>query len=298
MEFCLSRFIETSDIARINAHGAEGPVRVSPETIRVLETARHLCAATDDAFDVTAAPLTELWREARATGRPPRRLRAAKLLAHVGMHHVHTNAEDNTVWLDRPGTEIDLGAIGKGFAVDRAMEVLLKYGVTDAAVCGAESSMRVIGTAPGSLPGETGWSFQPRNPLDPSRTVAAFRLHSGSVATSSQHEQNFRHRGQVFGHILDPRTGWPVPADSATLVVAPTAMEADALATAFLVLGPERSADLARQYRGVSVAFIECGTAPDEVRLTWIVRSDDLPAEPKPAETMCRETIGIQQTET
>lgn len=298
LEFCLSRFVETSDIARVNARGAAEPVRVSPETVEVLEAARRLCAVTDHAFDVTAAPLTRLWREARANGRPPGRRRIAEALAHVGMHHVHTDADDNTVWLDQPGTEIDLGAIGKGFAVDRAAEALLRYGIADFAVCGAESTLRVLGTAPDLTPRQSGWLFRPRNPLDPSREVAAFCLSRGAVATSSQTEQQFRHRGKVFGHVLDPRTGWPVPAECATILIAPNATEADALATAFLVLGPERSSDLAKLHCGVSVAFIECGTTPDEARLTWSVRSEDLPAEPSPVGAMCRETIRIQHTET
>lgn len=279
LEFRLSCFVDTSDIARINATGAIEPVRVSPETIEVLQVAREVCQATDDAFDVTAGPLTRLWRDWREIGRRPERRLLRQALNHVGMHHVHLDPEQNTVWLDHAGTQIDLGAIGKGCAVDAAMDVLKRYGITDAAICGADSSMRVIGTVPGTLPDRKGWAFRPRNPVDTSLHVSAFHLSDGAVGMSAQHEQNYLYRGQLLGHIVDPRTGWPVPADFATLVVAPTAIEADALATAFMVLGPERSAELAQLHHGVSVAFIKCGQTPDEAQLTWIVRSEDLPAE-------------------
>jgi thiamine biosynthesis lipoprotein len=293
LECCLSRFIETSDIARINASGAGEPVRVGPETIEVLQFARRLCEMTNDAFDVTAGPVTRLWREWRTDGRRPDRRRIKEALAHVGMHHVHIDPDERTVWLDHLGTEIDLGAIGKGLAVDMAMAVLARYGIEDAAVCGADSSMRVIGTAPGSPPEKTGWEFRPRNPADTSRHVSAFRLFNRAVGMSAQNEQNYSYRGQILGHIVDPRTGWPVLTESATLVVAPTAMEADALATAYFVLGPERTADIASLHQGVSVAFIRCGATPDEAQLSWIVRSEDLPAEPEP-ESMCRETCTNQ----
>ncbi len=285
-ECILSRFIETSDVGRINAAAAGQRVRVSPETIAALDVARRVFEASDGAFDVTAGPLTRLWRDARQAGRVPGKRRIRESLARVGMHHVHFEAGDCTVWCDRPGMEIDLGAVGKGLGVDRAMEILVRYGVTDAAVCGAASSMRVVGTAPGSPPGCCGWSFHPRNPIDTGREVAGFRLRKGAVAMSAQHEQKMVRRGEVLGHVIDPRTGWPVPARFATLVIAPTAVEADALSTAILVAGPDRASSFARVFTGVGVAFIECGATPDETRLTWVVRSEGLPAESEPYENV------------
>jgi thiamine biosynthesis lipoprotein len=137
----------------------------------------------------------------------------------------------------REGIEFNLGAIGKGYAVDQACETLLSHGVTDYLVHGGRSSIRASGCH-GEL---DGWPIGLRNPLLPDKPFATLLLKDAAIGTSGTAIQWFRHEGKRYGHILDPRSGWPVESLLSVSVIAPDAALADALSTAFFVLGVEKS---------------------------------------------------------
>ena len=237
----LSSYLPTSDICFINATAYDRPARIEPHLMRLLATARRLWRETDGAFDVTVGPLVHAWGFFRREGHVPDPPVLAAARERVGMQHVRLDEENLTVSFDRPGVEINLGAIGKGFVVDCVVEALRGWGIRAAVVHSAQSSIATIGRP---LAGGD-WYLGVADPFDLTRSVGVLPVNDGSLSISGSAEQSFQHNGRIYSHILDPRTGEPVQGQLAgTAVVGPTAAETDALATAFFVMG----VDNARRY--------------------------------------------------
>lgn len=228
-----SRFRPTSELAWINAGAGGAPVRVGRETLRLLSRCARFANATEGAFDPTLGPLLRLWRvgETDALARPdPARI--AKVLDLVGMQRVEIDEAASTVRLPQQGMQLDLGSIGKGAAVDMALEVLQEHGIRSALLHGGTSSVRSIGMAPGGQPWRVGWRLPGVEEAFPV-TLDGVRP---ALSVSAPHGRRVKAGGDTWGHVIDPRTGEPVPAGSA-LVCGPCAAACDALSTAVLVLG-------------------------------------------------------------
>jgi thiamine biosynthesis lipoprotein len=170
-------------------------------------------------------------------------------LDRVGIERVTLNAANRTVSYRNPGVELNLGGIGKGFALDRVNDALQSAGVTDVLLHGGKSSILAAG---GHSP-HGGWPVGVRNPLFPNRRMATLLLRNAGMSTSGAGVQFFRHEGKRYGHILDPRTGMPAEGVLSVTVLAPTAAEADALSTAFFVMGLEKSREYCDNHREVTV---------------------------------------------
>jgi thiamine biosynthesis lipoprotein len=159
---------------------------------------------------------------------------------------------DTTISFARPGVELNLGSIGKGYALDRAAEILTEHELTDWLLQGGHSSV----IARGEHNGLPGWPVGLRNPLLPQRRLGTILLRDQALATSGTAVQHFRFEGQRYGHIIDPRTGWPVENMLSVTVLAPTAAEADALSTAFFVGGVELAERYCHNHPAVSALLI------------------------------------------
>ena len=168
---------------------------------------------------------------------------------------------------------LNLGSIGKGYAVDRAVEHLLAAGVSDFLVHGGQSSVAARGSAVGPLKiaaasdqppaartARSPWKIGVKDPLRDERRLGQVELNDRALGTSGAQFQSFRHRGRRYGHILDPRTGWPADGMLSVTVLAPTAAEADALSTAFYVMGPEAAMSYCR-HRPAIAAILFASTA-------------------------------------
>ncbi len=180
------------------------------------------------------------WGFFRGQGRLPSKSELAEVLKRVGYRHIKLDASARTIRFDTPGVEIDLGAIAKGYAVDRAVEILRDNGIRQALVSSGTSSLYALG----SPPGEHGWKISVRDPLDTSKAACVLRLQNLSLAVSGDYEKFFKLGGKVYAHIMDPHTGMPVENMLSTAVVSPSATDSDALSTSFYVEGP----DAARHY--------------------------------------------------
>lgn len=271
LENQLSLYRPGSEIARLNARAAREPVRVSPELFALLQQAQRLHAETDGAFDITIAPLVRCWGfmgEKRSNppsapegpgagwseqkGRVPSDAELAAARAVVGMARVQLDAQHRTVRFAREGVMLDLGAIGKGYAVERATNILREAGVISGLLHGGTSTVCAIGAPPDAdfwnvaidLPKRGALSFvsaglatsRPRK-SETSLPVTTIPLRDESLSVSAASGRQFRQDGKTYGHVIDPRTGRPAKGAQLAAVVLPSATEADALSTALLTLG-------------------------------------------------------------
>lgn len=222
VEAQLSAYDPASDLWAINYEGADGPVLVRPTTIAFLQEARALTEATGGLFDPTVGALVALWRgESEPT---EAEVEAAQAL--VGWDKVVIDDDDNTVALLVPGVRLDPGAIGKGWALDRAGDLLQEAGVARAFLHGGTSSVLTLGAPPDT----NGWRVKLED-----GTVLSLCDQALGVSAPSGRWAVFGEKR--YGHVLDPRTGWPVVANPWAAVVCASATEADALSTALLVGG-------------------------------------------------------------
>ena len=234
----LSVFRETSWVAALNRRAACGPMVVPAHLIDLLAACQRLHRETGGAFDITTTPLSRCWGFLRREGRlpDPEAIEAARTL--VGFDAVQLNQKDRSVRFSRTGIELNLGAIGKGYALDRASSGLRTSGVVHALLSAGRSSLVAVGGR------GDGWRIDLVSPLVAGRAIAGLWLRNAAVGTSGAGEQFVIAGGHRYGHVIDPRTGWPASGVVSASVVASDAASADALSTAFLVGG----IDLARRY--------------------------------------------------
>ncbi|MBN2022218.1 MAG: FAD:protein FMN transferase [Pirellulales bacterium] len=279
LEALLSVFRAESEISRVNRTAAAGPVEVESDLANLLRLAVRLHEETDGALDVTAGPLSDVWGFSRRQGRVPSESELADAMARVGTGHLEFEAQRGAVRFLRPGMKLNLGAIGKGYALDRAAEILAAAGVEHFIIHGGQSSVLARGNV--GPPGEaTGWTAGVPHPLFPRRRLARVRLCDRALGTSGSARQGFRHQGRRLGHVLDPRSGWPAEGLLSATVLAPTAAEADALATALFVLGPERAMQFADRHPDLAVLLVVPQTAHRIELVTAGFRPDEIKIEP------------------
>lgn len=255
LEAQLTVFRETSEVLEINRRAALEPVEVEPGLFALLELAVELHLETGGAYDITSGPLSQAWGFARRQGGVPDAATLAAALANVGTEKLVLDPATCTVRFTQPGVQINFNSMGKGYALDRCSERMLAAGFRDFLWHGGQSSVVARGSAHGSGPaparddsdhsspnGSHGWVIGVGHPLRPERRLAELLLVDRAAGTSGAGFQFFRHAGKRYGHILDPRTGMPAEGVFSVTVAAPNATLADALSTAFYVMGYEAAA--------------------------------------------------------
>lgn len=256
LEDQMSIYRDHSEISEINRSAFKSPQRVEDQLFQLLGQAQAIYEATGGAFDLTSTPLSRLWGFFHRAGRLPSDVQIESTKNLIGGDHVHLDDERQEVSFDLPDIELNLGAIGKGYALDRIAQNVLGAGVTSFLLHGGLSSVRAVGCRDGA----TGWRIDMKHPLIPARSLGEVNLVDLSLATSGCGNQFFYHRGKRLGHIIDPRSGYPVEWEgggvhSAT-AIASEAASADALATAFYVLGPDRTREYCETHAGVGAIFV------------------------------------------
>jgi thiamine biosynthesis lipoprotein len=275
LETQMTIYRDDSEVSLLNARAASESVIVEEGLYHLLQRAKELHGVTDGAFDVTAGPLSKTWGFYRRQGRIPedREIEAALELVGSDKLHLNTNSAGNAIRFDLPGMEINLGGIGKGYALDRAAQLLTHAGVEDFVIHGGQSSVLARGSRQGSP--TDAWQVNIRHPLRDERLVASFLLRDRAVGTSGPARQSFYYRGRRYGHILDPRTGHPVDGVHSCSVVANDAATADALSTAFFVLGVGKAMEFCQKHSDVGALFVCDGSKAGTVRLERINLPED-----------------------
>jgi len=235
----LSNYQPESEWSQVNRRGAEGPMRISPELFQLFSACLEYSRQSEGAFDITVGPLMKVWGFYKGTGHLPHRADVAAAMTRVGYRHMHLDAQAGTVRFDRRGMELDPGGIGKGYAVDRMVDVLKKNGVTTALVAASASSIYGMGAPPGH---PDGWVIEIRDPWHHSERVAEVLLKDMSLSTSGSYEKFFRAEGRTYAHIMDPRTGFPAQGTVSVSVVAPRTIDSEAWAKPYFVNGRQWAA--------------------------------------------------------
>ncbi len=237
IEQIMSTYLPESEISLINRSSGKDWRSVHPEILFVIQEALDYSRLSNGAFDITFKPLTRLWNF-EPESRPPDPKAVRELLNLVDFRSVLIDKEER-VLLKKPGMAIGLGGIAKGYAVDRAMAVLEDQGIMNA-IINAGGDLRAIGRR-----SKTGrWRVGIQDPRNRDAVIETIHVPDGAVATSGDYEKYFIDKGIRYHHILDPRTGFPARGCRSVTVICPTAMMADAMATAIFVLGPEKGMDL------------------------------------------------------
>jgi thiamine biosynthesis lipoprotein len=250
LEETLSVFRSTSLISRMNRLAARTAVEADAETLDLLERCVELHRATGGAFDITSTPLSRCWGFLFREGCLPSADAIEEARRAVGSEAVRIDRRSGTIRFDRPGIELNLGAIGKGYALDRVARGMRRNGVGHALLSAGRSSLLGIGHRDG------GWEIEI---VSPRRTapLATVRLRDAALGTSGAGDQFIVVDGTRYGHVIDPRTGWPAAGVLSASVIAPSAAVADALSTAFLVGGVELAERYCAAHPGVVAMITE-----------------------------------------
>ncbi|GAB5443933.1 MAG: FAD:protein FMN transferase [Fuerstiella sp.] len=254
IESWLSVYRTGSEISQVNRTAASKPVRIRPELFSILQTAQQLHTQTDGAFDIAAGAQIQLWRACRAENRLPTDEEIEQVRLASGSQNIELNEAELTVRFRRSGLLLDPGAIGKGFALDEAAEWLPKLEDAPASYLlhGGHSSL----LARGVHNNQDGWPVGIGNPLFTKKRLGTVLLKDQAMSTSGSNIQFFRVGTRRYGHILDPRTAWPTEGMLSATVFAESAAIADALSTAFFVLGVEKAVKCCDNLRGVGAILI------------------------------------------
>ncbi len=257
----LSDYQPDSELNRTCRTAGGRPVPASADLFRVLAASQKLAEETDGAFDVTLGPVIRLWRQARKEKWLPPADALRQAAAFCGYRKLHLDAARQTVMLDQAGMQLDVGGIGKGYAAGEALAVLAQHGIRRALV--AASGDLAFGDPP---PGQRGWRIG-IDSLD--RREAGFtrvlELCNGAVSTSGDTEQSLEIGGTRYAHIVDPATGLGLTRGIAVTVAARHGVDADGLATAVSVLGPERGMALIEK-RGAAALIVVGGGVVESSR--------------------------------
>jgi thiamine biosynthesis lipoprotein len=241
----MSNYSETSELSYINRNAAREEVIVEKELFDFLQLSIEYSRTTGGAFDITVGPLMKTWGFFDNKGRVPDAGELKSVTERVGFNHVLLNERMHSIRFDREGVELDLGGIAKGYAVDKAAEILRASGVASAFItAGSAASVRSAHRR------QTSWRVEVSDPLDRSHKLETIDLSDRSVSTSGCREKTFESGGKTFCHIMDPRIGRPVRSDKRDDYYE-SGVEAEALSKALLVMGIEKAREFLKTRRHV-----------------------------------------------
>lgn len=250
IEQLMSPMIEGGDIFRINKSAGRRWVNVSSETLYVIKKSIEISERSNGGFDITVAPLVELWRKARAKGNPPSEEELKRSLELVGFKNILVS-QDGKILLRKEGMSIDLGGIAKGYAVDKAFELLKKLGYKNMIV-NAGGDLRAGGQKFGQP-----WLIGIQDPRNSEKLITKISLTDNALATSGDYEKFFIYQGKRYHHIINPKDGLPSEGCRSVSVIAKEGILADAMATTIFVLGPERGYKVCQNEKELDCLIID-----------------------------------------
>ena len=230
----MSNYIPDSELSQVNDHAADGPVKISRELFDLLHACLEYSRNSEGSFDITVGPLMKVWGFYKGSGHLPHRAEVRSALDLIGYQKVELDPAHQTVHFQKHGVNLDLGGVGKGYAVDRVVGILRKNGITSALISGGSSSIYGIGTPPNQ---PRGWYVRIRDPKNENKTAAELYLHDDSLSTSGNYEKFFWAEGKLYSHIMDPRTGYPSEGMLSVSIVSSKTLDSEIWAKPYYILG-------------------------------------------------------------
>ncbi|MEO0528179.1 MAG: FAD:protein FMN transferase [Bacteroidota bacterium] len=252
IEKMISSWDEESETTRINKNAGIKPVKVSLELFKLIERAKQISEITDGAFDISYASMDKIWKFDGSMKYPPTEGEIKKSIAKVDYEKIILDRDARTVYLKQKGMKIGFGAIGKGYAADKAKELLVSKQVK-AGIINASGDLTTWGT---KTSGEK-WLIGIANPLSRDKIFSWLPIVESSVATSGNYEKYVTFRGKRYSHIIDPRTGYPTTGINSVSIFSKSAELCDALATSVFVMGRDTGMALINQLRGTEVIIVD-----------------------------------------
>lgn len=252
IEKLISSWDDESETSLINKNAGIKPVKVSYELFHLIERAIRISAITDGAFDITYASMDNIWKFDGSMDRLPPESQIKNSVSKIDYTKIQLDASERTVFLPDEGMKIGFGAIGKGYAADKAKDFLISKGVK-AGLINASGDLTSWGT---KATGEK-WMIGIANPLSRDKVFSWLPIVESSVATSGNYEKFIEFNGERYSHIIDPRTGYPTKGIQSVSIFARDAELCDALATAIFVMGKDSGLHLINQIGGVEVVLVD-----------------------------------------
>jgi len=252
IEKIISSWDPRSQTSAINNNAGVKPVIVSKELFDLIKRAKVISKITDGAFDISYASMDRIWKFDGSMKKMPNKEAIAKSVEKVGYQNIILNENNQTVFLKKKGMKIGFGAIGKGYAADKAKQLLIAKGV-QAGIINASGDMNTWGTQPNRKP----WTVAITNPLNKSKAFALVPISNKAVVTSGNYEKYVMFNGVRYTHIINPKTGYPATGIISASVFAPSAEIADALATSIFVMGIEPGLNRINQLPNIECIIID-----------------------------------------
>ncbi len=252
IESIISSWSTSSETYLINSNAGIKPVKVSLELFELIKRAIKISDLTQGAFDISFASMDKIWKFDGSMTKMPTQEEISNSVKFINYKDIILNPSDTTVFLRRKGMKIGFGAIGKGYAADRAKILLQSKGVK-AGIINASGDLNTWGTQPNGKD----WTVAIVNPLNKEKVFSWLPVKNSAIVTSGNYENYVRFNGKLYSHIIDPRTGYPSQGILSVSVLSKNAELCDALATSVFVLGTEVGMDLINQLKGVECIIID-----------------------------------------
>ena len=271
-------YSDESEVSHLNKNAFREPVVVEAGLFELLKRAKSIHASTNGAFDITAGQLSSIWGFEQRKGKVPHKESISKALDSIGMQHLVLDADSLSVQFAVSNLKVNLGGIGKGYAIDRVANSIREFGIADFVLHGGQSSVIAAGhqkDIESNSETKSGWPVGLSHPIQPDRRLAEFYLKDSALGTSGTARQGFFHKGKRYGHIIHPKTGWPTDHFLSTTVITGSAELSDALATAFFVMPIEEIESFCRANTDVKAVLVSpASNDKGRVQLDWFNLDD------------------------
>lgn len=252
IEKLISEWDTNSQTSAINRNAGIKPVKVDKELFELIKRSIQISKLTQGAFDISFASIDKVWKYDGSMQKLPSEAAIQKSVEKIGYQNIELNEAQQTVFLKLAGMKIGFGAIGKGYAADKAKQVLIEKGVK-AGIINASGDLNSWGTQPnGDL-----WKVGITNPLNNEKVFSWLPIENSAVVTSGNYEKYVTLNGVRYTHIINPKTGYPVVGLNSVTIFSESAELADALATAVFVMGLESGMDFINQLNGIECIIID-----------------------------------------
>lgn len=251
IENLISDWKPTSQVSQINQNAGIQPVKVDQEVIDLTKRALYFSKITEGAFDISFAAMDRIWKFDGSMEEIPTSSAIQKAIEKIGYQHIIINEEASTIFLEKPGMKIGFGSTGKGYAADKARELMLQLGI-NAGIIDASGDMTTWGTQPNGKP----WRIGINNPFDRHQMADILSLKKAAVTTSGDYEKFVVIDGKRYSHIINPKTGMPSTGLTGVTVIGPNAEMCNGFSTSMMVLGKEKGLAFINQQKEYAALLI------------------------------------------